>query len=369
MLGHELRNPLSPILTALQLMKLRGSDASERERTVIERQVNHLTRLVDDLLDVSRIARGKVELKEEIVEIAEIVAKAIEIASPLLEQRTHTLNVQVQRKGLTVRGDATRLSQVISNLLTNAAKYTPPGGHITIRTEEDGGEVVVRVRDTGMGIAPEVLPRVFDLFVQERQAIDRSQGGLGLGLTIVRNLVERHGGKVSAHSEGPGKGSEFVVRLPRVSVGRVVEDRPSGDAVPESVVSRPDDSVKILVVDDNVDSAEMLAAALSAKGYETRVAHDAPVAMRIAAEFRPSVAFLDIGLPVMDGYELAAHLRQRPELNGMKLVALTGYGQESDRQKSREAGFHHHLVKPVDFTAVESVLAECTRAGDSESIE
>jgi PAS domain S-box-containing protein len=369
MLGHELRNPLSPILTALQLMKLRGSDASERERTVIERQVNHLTRLVDDLLDVSRIARGKVELKEEIVEIAEIVAKAIEIASPLLEQRTHTLNVQVHRKGLTVRGDATRLSQVISNLLTNAAKYTAPGGHITIRTEEAGGEAVVRVRDTGMGIAPEVLPRVFDLFVQERQAIDRSQGGLGLGLTIVRNLVERHGGKVSAHSQGPGKGSEFVVRLPRVSIGPMVEDRPSGGAVPESALSRPNNSVKVLVVDDNVDSAEMLAAALSAKGYDTRVAHDAPVAIRIAVDFRPSVAFLDIGLPVMDGYELAVHFREIPELNGMKLVALTGYGQESDRQKSRAAGFDHHLVKPVDFTAVESVLADCNRDDDSGFVE
>ena len=369
MLGHELRNPLSPILTALQLMKLRGSDASERERTVIERQVNHLTRLVDDLLDVSRIARGKVELKEEIVEIAEIVAKAIEIASPLLEQRTHTLSVQVQRKGLTVKGDSTRLSQVVSNLLTNAAKYTAPGGHITIRTAEEGGEVVVRVRDTGMGIAPEVLPRVFDLFVQERQAIDRSQGGLGLGLTIVRNLVERHGGKVSAHSEGPGKGSEFVVRLPRVSVAPVIEDRASDRAVLEPVVSVPDDSLRILVVDDNVDSAEMLAAALSAKGYDTRVAHDAPVAMRIAADFRPSVAFLDIGLPVMDGYELAVHLREIPELNGMKLVALTGYGQESDRQRSREAGFDHHLVKPVDFTAVESVLALCNRADGRGSHE
>jgi PAS domain S-box-containing protein len=368
MLGHELRNPLSPILTALQLMKLRGSDASERERTVIERQVNHLTRLVDDLLDVSRIARGKVELKEEIVEIGEIVAKAIEIASPLLEQRTHTLNVQVDRRGLTVKGDSTRLSQVISNLLTNAAKYTAPGGHITIRTEEDGGDVVIRVRDDGMGIAPEVLPRVFELFVQERQAIDRSQGGLGLGLTIVRNLVERHGGRVSAHSEGPGKGSEFVVRLPRASVGPVVEERPRDSAILESVVSRPDDSLRILVVDDNVDSAEMLAAALAAKGYDARVAHDAPGAMRIAGDFQPAVAFLDIGLPVMDGYELAVRLRERPELNGMKLVALTGYGQQSDRQKSREAGFDHHLVKPVDFTAVESVLAEydCGDGGSSE---
>jgi CheY-like chemotaxis protein/anti-sigma regulatory factor (Ser/Thr protein kinase) len=237
-----------------------------------------------------------------------------------------------------VKGDSTRLSQVISNLLTNAAKYTAPGGHITIRTEEDGGEVVVRVRDTGMGIAPEVLPRVFDLFVQERQAIDRSQGGLGLGLTIVRNLVERHGGKVSAHSEGPGKGSEFVVRLPRMSVAPVIEGPPSDRAVLEPVVSLPDDSLKILVVDDNVDSAEILAAALSAKGYDTRVAHDAPVAMRIAADFRPSVAFLDIGLPVMDGYELAARLRELPDLNGMKLIALTGYGQESDRHNRERRG-------------------------------
>ena len=364
MLGHELRNPLSPILTALQLMKLRGSDASERERTVIERQVTHLTRLVDDLLDVSRIARGKVELKEEIVEIAEIVAKAIEIASPLLEQRTHTLDVHVQRTGLTVKGDSTRLSQVISNLLTNAAKYTAPGGHITIRTEGDDGEVVVRVRDTGMGITPEVLPRVFDLFVQERQAIDRSQGGLGLGLTIVRNLVERHGGTVSASSEGPGKGSEFVVRLPRASAGSVLEDAPANSAFSESVVPRQGNSPRVLVVDDSVDGAEMLAAALSAKGYDTRVAHDAPVALRIAADFRPDVAFLDIGLPVMDGYELAARLRELPDLNGMKLIALTGYGQESDRQKSREAGFDHHLVKPVDLLILESVLAESTQRSD-----
>ena len=217
MLGHELRNPLSPILTALQLMKLRGGGGLERERTVIERQVSHLTRLVDDLLDVSRIARGKVELKEELVEIAEVVAKAIEIATPLLDQRTHALDVDVPRR-LWVRGDSIRLNQVVSNLLTNAAKYTPPGGRITVRATEERGEIVIRVRDTGIGIAPDVLPHVFDLFVQERQAIDRSQGGLGLGLTIVRNLVERHGGTVSAHSDGPGTGSEFVVRLPRANV-------------------------------------------------------------------------------------------------------------------------------------------------------
>jgi CheY-like chemotaxis protein len=275
----------------------------------------------------------------------------------------------VERKGLTVKGDPTRLNQVVSNLLTNAAKYTPPGGHITIRTERHDDHVIIRVRDTGMGIAPEVLPRVFDLFVQERQAIDRSQGGLGLGLTIVRNLVERHGGTVSATSDGPGQGSEFVVRLPRVTGASMLDQAPVDKLAPVSKVPRRSDSPRILVVDDSVDGAEMLATALTAKGYDTRVAYDAPSALRIASEFRPVVGFLDIGLPVMDGYELAAHLRELPELNGMKLIALTGYGQESDRRKSREAGFDHHLVKPVDFTAVESVLAEFDRAGDNESIE
>jgi CheY-like chemotaxis protein len=215
-----------------------------------------------------------------------------------------------------------------------------------------------------MGIAPDVLPRVFDLFVQERQAIDRSQGGLGLGLTIVRSLVGRHGGTVSVTSDGPGKGSEFVVRLPRASAGSVLEDAPVDGATSRSVIARLNDSPKVLVVDDSVDGAEMLAAALSAKGYDTRVAHDAPVALRIAADFQPDVALLDIGLPVMDGYELAARLRQMPELNGMKLIALTGYGQESDRRKSREAGFDHHLVKPVDLLILESVLAGSTQQAD-----
>ena len=302
MLGHELRNPLSPILTALQLMKLRGGGGLERERTVIERQVSHLTRLVDDLLDVSRIARGKVELKEELVEIAEVVAKAIEIATPLLDQRTHALDVDVPRT-LWVRGDSIRLNQVVSNLLTNAAKYTPPGGRITVRATEERGEIVIRVRDTGIGIAPDVLPHVFDLFVQERQAIDRSQGGLGLGLTIVRNLVERHGGTVSAHSDGPGTGSEFVVRLPRANAP--VEPEGSLPCEIGFRIREPpsDAALRILVVDDSVDGAEMLAAALSAKGYKTQVAFDAPAALRIAAEFRPAIAFL--------GHRITSHGRLR----------------------------------------------------------
>ena len=361
MLGHELRNPLSPILTALQLMKLRGSDGSERERTVIERQVNHLTRLVDDLLDVSRIARGKVELKEEIVEMAEVVATAIEMASPLLEQRTHTLSVQVARRGLTVEGDPTRLSQVISNLLTNAAKYTTPGGHIMIRATEEGRDVVLRVRDTGMGIAPDVLSRIFDPFVQERQAIDRAQGGLGLGLTIVRNLIERHRGSVSAHSDGPGRGSEFTVRLPKVASPHATGPQVPADPAMLEPPEPPAGALRILVVDDNEDSADMLAEALKAKGHQTRIAHDAPDALRVAEGFRPDIAFLDIGLPVMDGYELAARLRELPGLAGIRLIALTGYGQESDRQRTRAAGFAHHLVKPVDFEAVEALVSGGSR--------
>lgn len=358
MLGHELRNPLSPILTALQLMKLRGSEGSERERTVIERQVNHLTRLVDDLLDVSRIARGRVELKEELVELALVVAKAIEMASPLLEQRSHSLAVDVARHGLTVRGDPTRLSQVVSNLLTNAAKYTPPGGQIRVHGEQNEREIVLRVTDTGIGIAPEVLPRVFDLFVQDSQAIDRSQGGLGLGLTIVRNLVERHGGSVSAHSDGPGRGSEFVVRLPRADSGIETDRGERSYALPSVAVPSPQHACRILVVDDNEDAAELLAQALRMQGHDTRVAHDAPAALQIIEGFPPDIAFLDIGLPVMDGYELAGRLMAVPHLRGIRLVAVTGYGQESDRRKSKAAGFHHHLVKPVDLDAVNAVVKE-----------
>jgi len=358
MLGHELRNPLSPILTALQLMKLQGPEGSERARTVIERQVTHLTRLVDDLLDVSRIARGKVELKIEVVEMAELVAKAIEMASPLLEQRAHTLTVDLPSTGLPVNGDPTRLSQVLSNLLTNAAKYTPPGGRVTVRGQQADDDVVLSVRDNGIGIAPEVLPRIFELFVQERQAIDRSQGGLGIGLTIVRNLVEGHGGSVSARSEGAGRGSEFIVRLPRwKAAGDVAAARRSPPTTFEAKAPQAG-GPRILVVDDNEDGAAMLAEALSWKGYVTRIAYDAPTALRVAAEFTPDIAFLDIGLPVMDGYELASHLREIPGLDRLRLIALTGYGQVSDRQRTKEAGFDRHLVKPVDLEAALSSIEE-----------
>ena len=285
MLGHELRNPLAPIMTALQLMKLRLGDAASRERTVIERQIAHLTRLVDDLLDVSRIARGKVELKCERVELADLVARAIEVASPLLEQRAHTLEVSVPRDGLVLDADPARLAQVIGNLLTNAAKYTPAGGRVSIAAAADEGTVVLRVRDTGIGIAPDVLPRVFDLFVQGHQGLDRAQGGLGLGLTIARSLVERHGGAVQACSEGLVLGSEFVVRLPRAAEPTSVV-APIDLLAPAAVATRGRGHV--LIVDDNEDAAEMLAAALQARGFVTHTAHDGLQALDILSAVRPA---------------------------------------------------------------------------------
>lgn len=351
MLGHELRNPLSPILTALQLMKLRGDDGSMRERTVIERQVRHLTRLVDDLLDVSRIARGKVELSEEVIEIAEVVARAVEMTSPLLEERRHTLVLDIPRRDLAVSGDATRLSQVFANLLTNAAKYTGAGGTVTVTGAREGADVVIRVRDNGVGISADVLPRIFDLFVQERQAIDREHGGLGLGLTIVRSLVERHGGTVTAHSAGSGQGAEFVVRLRRVESQRGIPVATA--AVPPKADQR---GVRILVVDDNDDAADMLSESLGACGYTVRTAHDGPSALRQAAEFLPHVAFVDIGLPVMDGYELARHLLARQAAPRLHLIAVTGYGQDSDRARALEAGFERHLVKPVAWDDIAATL-------------
>jgi PAS domain S-box-containing protein len=359
MLGHELRNPLSPILTALELMRRRAPGAFERERTLIERQVQHVVRLVDDLLDVSRITRGKVELKRRILEIGDVVASAIEMASPLLEARRHRLELEVPRRGLLVDGDAERLKQVISNLLTNAAKYTEPGGRIAVRAAREAGEVVVRVRDSGMGIPPELLPRVFDLFVQSQRALDRSQGGLGLGLTIVKTLTEMHGGRAYAESAGLGRGSAFTIRLPALAAHALTP--PPGALTVPHARRRASAPRRILVVDDNQDAADALVEALGAAGHEAVVAYDGPTALDAAARSRPEAAFLDIGLPVMDGYELARRLR---ELLGpaVKLVAVTGYGQERDRALSRAAGFDEHLVKPVDLEHLESLLEDLLRS-------
>ncbi|WP_437297797.1 ATP-binding protein [Sorangium sp. So ce426] len=358
MLGHELRNPLAPIVTALHLMRLRAGGHAERERLVIERQIKHLTALVDDLLDVSRITRGKVELKKQRIEIAEVVAKAVELVSPLLEQRRHHLTVAVPSSGLAVEGDVMRLAQVVSNLLTNAAKYTESGGEIAVRAGRVEGEVVLSVRDNGIGIAPEMLPSVFERFVQERQALDRSQGGLGLGLAIVHNLVAMHGGRVSADSEGRGRGSEFTIRLPAAADARSPEAAPArwmaGTQATPSLVDRR----RILLVDDNLDAVELLAESLGAMGYTTRVASDGPSALRIAEEFAPDVALLDIGLPVMDGYELARRLREQPAGERVRLIALTGYGQEADLRRSEGAGFETHLVKPIQIDRLTSLLEE-----------
>lgn len=352
MLGHELRNPLSPIVTALEVMKLRGDGSQQRERDIIERQVTHLIRLVDDLLDVSRITRGKVELKIERVEIKEVVDRAVEMASPLLEQRSHALTLDVDSSGLAVDGDPARLSQVISNLLVNAAKYTPPRGHIRVRARRTDGEVQVQVADNGAGMPAEALEQIFDLFAQGRRSLDRGEGGLGLGLAIVRTLVERHGGSVSARSDGPGRGSEFVVTLP---AARTPARFPAADG-PARTVS-PATGTRVLVVDDNHDAAEMLAEALRLRGYQVVIAHDGPEALALARSTPFAAGFIDIGLPVMDGYELVKHLRRLPGGESLRLVAITGYGQESDRRRAVEAGFDHHLVKPVDVSTVEQWIS------------
>jgi PAS domain S-box-containing protein len=342
MLGHELRNPLAPIKTALELIALRQTGLPGREETVIRRQVGRLVRLLDDLLDVSRITGGQVELDRRRLDMADLVVQAIEQVSPLFEQRRHELAVSVPRGSLWVLGDELRLTQVVANLLDNAARYTPPGGRVSISARRTMAEVVLDVVDSGVGIQPDLLPRVFDLFVQAERAPDRAEGGLGIGLTLVRTLVRMHGGEVSARSSGVG-GSAFEVRLPLLSEGAIEPRRDRDDRpAPARRAGQP----SILVVDDNEDAADLLAEVLRDQGHDVRVAHDGPQALERVVEFRPQIAILDIGLPVMDGYELAVALRARlgPEL---RLLAVTGYGQERDRARSHEVGFARHFVKPV----------------------
>jgi PAS domain S-box-containing protein len=351
MLGHELRNPLAPIVTALELMRLREPTTAQRERTVIERQVTHLVRLVDDLLDVSRITSGKVELSITRFDVAALLARAIDTASPIVEERKHRVAIDVT-PGLVVDADVQRLEQVLTNLLANAAKYTPPGGLITVGAERTSDMIVMRVSDNGVGITPDLLPHVFELFVQGRQSIDRAQGGLGLGLAIVQRLVELHRGHVTAESAGVGYGSVFSVYLP------FVEPTAGAPVAPIGLPTRSPHPVnrRILVVDDNEDAAELLAEMLQTMGYATRTAHDGPSALRVLESFTPDVAILDIGLPVMDGYELARLIRDRGNLARLKLFALTGYGQASDRERTAAAGFDEHLVKPVDIARLAALL-------------
>ena len=362
MLGHELRNPLSPILTALELMKLRGS--SSREQAVIERQVQHLVRLVDDLLDISRITSGKVTLKTRPVELVSIVVAAVETASPLFQQRAQRLELEVPEHGLVSQLDVGRMTQVLSNLLTNASKYSGEGTTIRVHARREGQRAHLVVKDQGNGIASEMLVRIFDLFAQERQSLDRSQGGLGLGLAIVKNLVEMHGGQVSARSEGPGLGSEFELSLPLCSDETLVQGADSSGTSTMSWHTRP---WRVMVVDDNRDAADMLAVGLTATGYEVQVAHDGLAALSLAEAFQPDAALLDLGLPVMDGFELARRLRAGylTEREAPVLVAVTGYGLEQDRESSRQAGFEDHMAKPVSIADVRAVLERLRAARDA----
>jgi signal transduction histidine kinase len=348
MLGHELRNPMSPIVLAIQILRRRGRD--DKELTIIERQMRQLERLIDDLLDVSRIARGKIQLNPQRTSIADVLARAIETTRPSLDQRRHTLTVDAQT-ALPIDGDPARLTQVFANLLTNAAKYSDTGRPIRVSARAVDGVAEVCVVDDGIGIRKELLERVFDMFVQEPQSLDRAAGGLGLGLAIVKSIVTSHGGQVRAESEGLGKGSRFVVSLPLAASSpsvRTPDVKPGVPAPP---------SRNILIVDDNEDAAEMLASCMSALGHRTRVAHDGQSALAIARDHHPDVALLDIGLPGMDGYELAAHLRELSGGDQIRLVAITGYGQTRDREASARSGFSDHLVKPVDMAQLRDILA------------
>jgi CheY-like chemotaxis protein len=334
-------------------MQLRGDVATPREREVIVRQAQHLVRLVDDLLDVSRVARGKVTLTKRPIELASVVAKAVEATAPLLEQRRHKLHLAVPPEGLCIEGDEVRLTQVVNNLLTNAARYTAPGGRIEATAAREGHEIVLRVRDNGMGIDPALLPHVFEMFVQGPRGPDRAEGGLGLGLALVRSLTALHGGTVSAHSDGPGGGSEFTVRVP-ASLAPAPAGLPVGRAAPRAVGGHVQ---RVLVVDDNRDGAAMIAELLADAGCEVQIAGDASQALSMVDAFRPQVAILDIGLPVMDGYSLGRELRARMGAATPILIALTGYGQEQDRRRSEEAGFTLHLVKPVDAERLNQLVA------------
>jgi signal transduction histidine kinase/CheY-like chemotaxis protein len=354
MLGHELRNPLAPISAGAELLRMiPGTDPRVvRTSEVIARQVRHMTKIVNDLLDVSRVTRGLITLDKTEVDVADIVSAAVEQVRPLLESCRHTLTVTTPPEPAVVLADRARLVQVISNLLTNAAKYTPQGGQIEVEVHATSAEVAITVRDNGVGIDHELMPEIFDLFTQGSRAVDRTQGGLGLGLALVKHLVAVHGGTVDAVSEGHGHGAAFTVRLPRVPVAQ----RPLPS--PEAPALVPGSGLRIMVVDDNIDAAQTLAQLLGLDGHTVRVAHDGPSALALAARETIDVFILDIGLPVMDGIELARRLRAMPSCAGAMLIALTGYGQTADRQRSAEARFDHHMVKPADPAVLQALLSK-----------
>jgi signal transduction histidine kinase len=355
-LAHELRNPLAPVRNALQILRLAGDNrlAAEQARSMMDRQVQQLVRLVDDLLDVSRITRGTVELKKERVALSSIVASAVETSRPLIEAARHDLSVTLPPETIELEADPTRLAQVLSNLLNNAAKYTEAGGKIWLTAQREGDRVTVRVRDTGIGIAAEMLPKIFDLFMQVDGSIDKAQGGLGIGLTLVRTLLEMHGGTVEARSAGPGLGSEFSIWLPLAPERRPAQaDGKSRAGVNPSLPLR-----RVLIVDDNVDAAQSLAMLLRILGQDVRTAHNGRSALEAARASMPEIAILDIGLPGMDGHELARRLRDEPGGDAVLIIALTGWGQDVDRRRSFEAGFDYHMTKPADPEALRKLLSQ-----------
>jgi len=357
-LAHELRNPLAPIRNGLELLRLGGSKPEQQEkvRAMMERQVGHMVHLINDLLDIARVASGKVVLQVAPLAVREIVASAVETSLPLIEASRHTLEIDLPPEPLAVDADAVRLSQVLSNLLSNAAKYTPQGGRIRVAARREGAEVVIAVSDTGIGIAAGALPEVFEMFTQVAHGVDRSKGGLGIGLALVRHLVQLHGGSVGAASAGIGEGSTFTVRLP---LGRAVTA--GAPPAPPQHGAGPSRRLRVLVADDNVDAAETLCSLLRLAGHVTDVAHDGEAALRLAGQFRPQVAFLDIGMPLLDGYDAARAIRALPGLEAVQLVALTGWGAQEDRRRVQAAGFDAHLLKPA---VPEDVLALLARHGN-----
>jgi PAS domain S-box-containing protein len=360
MLSHELRNPLAPISNAVYMLQIKPIDDPEVKwvRDVLDRQVSQLTRLIDDLLEVSRVTSGNIPMQKSDVDLGAIVARAIETSRPTIDAREHALDVDVPSEPLVVHGDPLRLTQVVVNLLNNAAKYTPERGRISVAVRAEGPEAVVHVRDNGMGISHDLMPRIFDLFTQGERTLDRAEGGLGIGLTLVRRIVDLHGGTIEAISAGHGTGSEFIVRLARVVS---VESEGSEGGVREPARGGPR-SLRVLVVDDNVDAATSMMFFMRTWGYDVRVANDGESAIEAAASFRPDVVLLDIGLPRLDGYQVAERLRAMPSMSAVTLVAVTGYGQEEDRRRSREAGFSHHFVKPVDPDTLRTLMAEVDAA-------
>ena len=356
MLAHELRNPLAPIRNAVHIMRevAPGDPAQQAMRETIERQSAQLARIVDDMLDIARITRGSLAVEHVRIDLGDVVRHAVETSTPAIESGKHTIEVDLPNEPVTISGDAHRLAQLFSNILNNAARYTPPGGSIALRARAEGGQAVVRVRDTGRGIEAGMLERIFDMFVQGRAPLLRIGGGLGVGLALARRLAELHGGSIEARSEGENRGSEFTVRLPLAApspageVRRAAEAKTAGPVAPR----------RVLVVDDNVDAATMLNMLLRSLGHETRVAHDGQQALQVAEQFRPDIVLLDIGMPGLDGYEVARRLRRGSQDRPLRIVAVTGWGQDADRQRSREAGFDLHLVKPVDAGQLAKALAD-----------